>query len=72
MKNNEVICGIAALRSISDAYSSLHGDVLQVEDCQEAAAVLMDTICGENPSLLEADAVVLPVEHSIKRKGVMR
>ena len=57
MKNNEVICGIAALRSISDAYNSLQDDVLQVEACQEAAAVLMDTICGENPALLDAEHV---------------
>lgn len=57
MNNHEIVCGIAAVRSITDAYLQVKDTVLNELTCRDAAAMLLDTICAENTSLLAADCV---------------
>lgn len=57
MKNSEIVNGIAAVRSVFEAFHRFEADVLDREAFTKASAYLIEQICNQNESLLLASGV---------------
>lgn len=57
MVNNEVINGLVAITSVSNAYQSIKKDVLDSAGMERAACVFVENLCAENASLCSASSL---------------